>query len=185
MELSEIRKEIDRIDTQMKELFLQRMACAEKVAEAKMKTGGDVFVPSREDEIIEKRTSDVENVKDEYTEFLRHLMSVSRRYQYGKLTEMQDAVLAEALSDDFKGADETGMTRISFRLADGGVKLNLFMNVLQMNGIDIESMELRSEEGGKTVTMLLRGSINEPDMRRALCQIGKEAEALSIMSIEE
>ena len=185
MELAEIRKEIDRIDTQMKELFLQRMACAEKVAEAKMKTGGDVFVPSREDEIIEKRTSDVENVKDEYTEFLRHLMSVSRRYQYGKLTQMQDAVLKAALAKGVDEAEETGKVRIRFRVVDGGVKLNLFMNVLQMNSVDIESMELKSEEGGKTVTMLLRGSLKEPQMRRALCQIGKEAEALSILPVEK
>ena len=57
MTLEEIRKQIDAIDTQMKPLFLQRMECARYVAEEKEKTGGNVYVPEREREIIEKRLS--------------------------------------------------------------------------------------------------------------------------------
>lgn len=97
MTLDEIRPQIDAIDTQMKPLFLKRMACAKAVAEAKAQNGGDVFVPEREKAIIEKRASDVCDVHDEYVAFLKHLMSVSRRYQNGMLTDMQDQVLEEAL----------------------------------------------------------------------------------------
>ena len=97
MTLDEIRVEIDAVDTQMKPLFLKRMECAKQVAEAKAKTGGDVFVLERELSIIEKRAGDVDKeVYDEYVAFLRHLMSVSRRYQYGILTGMQDKVLSSA-----------------------------------------------------------------------------------------
>ena len=60
MTLEEVRKEIDRVDTQIKPLFLQRMACADHVAAAKAENGSDVFVPVREDEIIAKRTADVD-----------------------------------------------------------------------------------------------------------------------------
>ena len=94
MTLEEARADIDAVDTQMKPLFLKRMECAKKVAEVKAGTGGDVFVLERELSIIEKRAGDVDKeVYDEYVTFLRHLMSVSRRYQYGKLTAMQDAVV--------------------------------------------------------------------------------------------
>ena len=87
MTLEEARADIDAVDTQMKPLFLKRMECAKKVAEVKAQTGGDVFVLERELSIIEKRAGDVDKeVYDEYVTFLRHLMSVSRRYQYGKLT---------------------------------------------------------------------------------------------------
>ena len=60
MTLEEVRKVIDRVDTQIKPLFLERMACADHVAAAKAENGSDVFVPDREDEIILKRTGDVD-----------------------------------------------------------------------------------------------------------------------------
>ena len=105
MTLEEVRKMIDCVDTQIKPLFLERMACAEHVAAAKAENGSDVFVPDRENEIILKRTGDVDvSVKREYEMFLRHLMSVCRRYQYGILTEMQEQVIAEALKQ--AGLDE-------------------------------------------------------------------------------
>ena len=45
MTLDEIRAEIDKIDSKMKELFIKRMECARHVAEVKAATGGDVYVP--------------------------------------------------------------------------------------------------------------------------------------------
>ena len=98
MTLDEIRVKIDTIDTQIKPLFFDRMDCSRQVAEAKREMGSDsVFMLERELSIIEKRAADVDPVLyDEYVAFLRHLMSVSRRYQYGILTEMQDKALAAA-----------------------------------------------------------------------------------------
>ena len=100
MTLDEIRVRIDAIDTQMKPLFVNRMECAAQVAAAKAKTVGDVFVLERELAIIEKRASDIDaDIYDEYVAFLRHMMSVSRRYQYGILTDMQERVLKDALEE--------------------------------------------------------------------------------------
>lgn len=59
MSLDEIRVHIDAVDTQVKTLFLERMDCAQQVAQEKAKTGGDVFVQSREEAIIAGRTADV------------------------------------------------------------------------------------------------------------------------------
>lgn len=56
MELSEIRKEIDAIDVQIKDLFLKRMSFSEKVAEEKIKKGLPVLNQAREDEIVENLT---------------------------------------------------------------------------------------------------------------------------------
>ena len=63
MTLEEVRAGIDAVDTQMKPLFLKRMECGKHVAEVKAQTGGDVFVLERELEIIEKRATDKERVK--------------------------------------------------------------------------------------------------------------------------
>lgn len=185
MTLDEVRVEIDRIDSQIKPLFLQRMECSKHVAEAKAVTGGDVFVLERELAIIEKRTADVdESVRSEYVAFLRHLMSVSRRYQYGMLTEMQETVLASALeAAGLDGTVDHSQVEIAFTCSKEASDLNLFINIVRLNEINIDSMKLESQDGTQTVTMVLDGNMNEKFMRCMLCQIGKEAENFQILSL--
>lgn len=87
--LEKVCQEINIIDEQMKELFLKRMLCAKKVAQIKEKTGGDVFVPEKETQILQKRTKDiVPELKEEYIVFLKHLMSICRKYEYQLLPQM-------------------------------------------------------------------------------------------------
>lgn len=91
MDLHEIRRDIDRIDNQMKQLFLQRMEVSGRVAEAKMKTGDSILKPEREKQVIERLTDDVpENLRTEYTAFLKKLMMVSRKYQYHATLQATD-----------------------------------------------------------------------------------------------
>ena len=54
MELRDIRKEIDALDEEMAKLFVRRMDCADRVAEAKRGTGKAVLDPGREREILAK-----------------------------------------------------------------------------------------------------------------------------------
>ena len=149
MTLEEIRVQIDAVDTQMKPLFLKRMECAGCVAETKRETGGDVFVLERELAIIEKRAGDVApEVRDEYVMFLRHLMSVSRRYQYGILTEKQDRVLAEALEAAGLSAEkEHSQIEIAFACDAEASDFNLFVNMAKLNQISIISLNLETDEG--------------------------------------
>ena len=48
MDLADIRKDIDRVDAQLLQLFAERMELADKVAESKRETGKAVFDPARE-----------------------------------------------------------------------------------------------------------------------------------------
>lgn len=186
MTLEEARADIDAVDTQMKPLFLKRMECAKKVAEVKAETGGDVFVLERELSIIEKRAGDVDpEVYDEYVTFLRHLMSVSRRYQYGKLTGMQDSVVDGAAKE--AGIDEDAKhtkVEISFTCPSETSDLNLFINMTKLNKICINSMDLKTEDGVQKITMTLDGNLKESNMRRLLCQIGKEADNFKILAVK-
>ncbi len=186
MTLEEIRNKIDEIDSQMKLLFLDRMECAREVAQVKARTGGDVFVLEREQAIIGKRASDVEeDIYDEYTAFLRHLMSVSRRYQYGILTDMQKEVISKALSAT--GLDENQkhqQVEIAFACNKNDSSLNLYLNMIKLNGIAIDSMGLESKNGKQMITMVLDGNVKEEGMRRLLCQLGKEAEGFAVLSLE-
>lgn len=185
MTLDEIRVQIDEVDTQMKPLFLKRMECAGHVAETKKETGGDVFVLERELAIIEKRAGDVApEIRDEYVMFLRHLMSVSRRYQYGILTEMQDRVLAEALEAAGVSAEkEHFQIEIAFACDAEASDFNLFVNMAKLNQIPIVSLNLETEEGKQKIRMILKGNLKDQKMRQLLCQIGKEAEGFQIVGV--
>lgn len=185
MTLDEIRVEIDAVDTQMKPLFLKRMECAKHVAETKAQTGGDVFVLERELAIIERRAGDVDpEIYEEYVAFLRHLMSVSRRYQYGILKGMQDVVLHAAEEAD--GINENvphTQVEITFTCPKETSDLNLYINMSKLNHVEITALSLKTEEGIQKIHMTLDGSLKEEKMRRFLCQVGKEADNFHIVGI--
>ena len=60
MSLTEVRKEINRIDDSMKSLFDERMLCSNEVAKVKIQTKDKVFKPLREKEICERFSDDEE-----------------------------------------------------------------------------------------------------------------------------
>lgn len=53
-DLSQIRKDIDAIDSQLVELFRQRMDCAKGVAEYKMANNIPILNTGRENEVLDK-----------------------------------------------------------------------------------------------------------------------------------
>lgn len=186
MNLDEIRVKIDAIDTQLKPLFLERMECSKHVAEAKAAMGSEsVFVLERELAIIEKRAEDVDaSVYDEYVTFLRHLMSVSRRYQYGILTGLQDKVIKTELEN--AGLDETTehtQVKIRFECEKENSDLNLFINMAKLNQIPVDEIKLAARERKQEVEMVLDGNVKEPKMRQFLCQTVKESEAFRILEL--
>ena len=91
MTLEEVRLQIDTIDKEMKELFIKRMALAENVARVKAQTADAIFKPDREKVIIAKQSADMdEDIQKEYIAFIKRVMEVSRKYQYGKTLELRD-----------------------------------------------------------------------------------------------
>lgn len=82
MDLSELRKEIDRIDDQLVKLFVERMEVAAGVADYKRANNLPIFVPSREREkladVAEKAGPEMAN----YTRVLYSMLfELSRSYQ--------------------------------------------------------------------------------------------------------
>jgi len=54
MELGPIRKKIDALDNKLVELVNKRLALAAEIGKIKRKTGGEIYVPEREDAVIRK-----------------------------------------------------------------------------------------------------------------------------------
>ena len=82
--LEEARKIINEVDVQMAELFVKRMRAVELVCEHKIEFGLPILDQKREDAVIERNSALVEDevLKGYYIDYLKHLMSVSRAYQY-------------------------------------------------------------------------------------------------------
>ena len=82
--LDEARAIINRVDSQMAELFVERMKAAGMVFEHKKEFGLPIFDPKREEAVIEKNSAliDDEVIKSYYIDYIKNLMAVSRAYQY-------------------------------------------------------------------------------------------------------
>ena len=82
--LEEARRIINEVDGQMAELFIKRMRAAELVYEHKRAVGLPILDQAREDAVIEQNAAlvDDEILKGYYIDYLKHLMSLSRAYQY-------------------------------------------------------------------------------------------------------
>ena len=112
-------------------------------------------------------------------------MSVSRRYQYGMLNGMQDKVIANALEKTGLSED-TEHEQVTVQFTDSREKsnLNLYLNMTRLNGIMIDAMEVTSEQNLQKVTLQLHGNLKQSDMRRLLCQLGKESREFEITALK-
>lgn len=87
--LGEYRKEIDRIDKELTELFEERMNFALKIARYKKDNNLAVLQNGREDEVLEKAVSNLKNkdYSEEIKSFLNSTMEISRNLQNRKISE--------------------------------------------------------------------------------------------------
>ena len=94
MTIDELRNEIDKIDNEMKSLFVQRMGVSKQISDIKAASGADIYNPEREKEIIEKRSSDIdESIKNEYISMVKNVIGLSRKYQYRNIMEKNGSEL--------------------------------------------------------------------------------------------
>lgn len=82
-----LRREIDDADTQMRALFLRRMALAADAARLKAEAGQPLRDVPREQALLAQNLAFVQRevqddaLRDLYGEFLTHLLGLSRRHQ--------------------------------------------------------------------------------------------------------
>lgn len=82
MELSEIRKRIDEVDSKLVDLFVERMALSAQVADYKKENNLPIYVPSREREKLQAVANQAGADMDNYTRVLYSMIfELSRSYQ--------------------------------------------------------------------------------------------------------
>ena len=82
--LERAREIINEVDTQMAELFVKRMRAAETICEYKSEQGLPILDAEREAEVIAKNSAIIGDarIREYYVDYLGHVMSLSRAYQY-------------------------------------------------------------------------------------------------------
>lgn len=82
-ELDTARKEINRIDAAMAELFEERMRCCEQVAAYKKDAGLSIRDTAREEKLIEANRKHIQSadIESYYVQFLKNTIDLSCRYQ--------------------------------------------------------------------------------------------------------
>lgn len=135
-DLSEIRKRIDEIDTQLVDLLKERMKCASDVAEYKREKKMAVYDKAREDVKLETISSMAQDsfMKRSLKEIFRQIMSISRKYQY-QLLKQRDRYI----ENYFQEVEELEIypdTRVVYQGVEGAYQQ---MAVEKFFGKDIDS----------------------------------------------
>ncbi|MBQ3573591.1 MAG: chorismate mutase [Clostridia bacterium] len=95
MDLTECRKNIDRIDDEILRLFSERMSIASKVAEFKKANGLATMQKDREREILKRVSETADSEIEDYARMLfSTLMELSKSYQNRKNNEKNSALIS-------------------------------------------------------------------------------------------
>ena len=89
--LQEARGIINEVDSQMAQLFVQRMQAAQMVAQYKQAHGMPILDEAREAAVLQSGAARVEDetLREYYMDFMRDTMAISRRYQHQLLQDGQ------------------------------------------------------------------------------------------------
>ena len=91
MTLDEVRLNIDRVDGQIREVFVERRGLADQVAQIKAQTEDVIYKPEREAVILKKQSENMDpHLVKEYRALIKRIMEISRKYQYGRTLELRD-----------------------------------------------------------------------------------------------
>lgn len=181
MTLEEIRKEIDEIDLQIKKMFLKRMAVARNVAEVKYVSGDEVYKADREAEIISRLTSDVApELKIEYTAFVRRIMEVARKYEYGLIYEWNPEVVLPILANVKESGD--GCVKMELTRPNQVHGLATVLTMIGDYGFQVKAIDVL-DETMETVRfrLVIRGGIHDEEMKKLLYQLSKESKDFRVL----
>ena len=158
MDLQEVRNNINKIDDNMKELFIERLDCSKKVAEVKMEQNDDVYKPVREKEICERFADECGGM---YIPFIKKVMHISRKYQYGQFinNEKIDTEFWNNMSEEqqlvLEQGGEFGITVCSDESCDNGLCIKEIMSIIADTSLSVHELEADGVENTVYVRLMV------------------------------
>lgn len=176
MLLNDIRKEIDRVDNEIKELFKERMKVADGVARIKAENHDVILKPDREAQIIKNLLQGVDtSIAMEYEAFIKKTMTLSRMYQYKRTLQLrkEENDKLNELAEELKVTTDHNRIDIMMSVADQSGSLG---NILSMIGdYKVNIKEIKSLTDGEYGFLLtLHGNLLSDNMKALVYQLSKE-----------
>lgn len=184
-DLPEIRVDIDRIDTEIKNILMERLDCSNEVVLSKIRDKNYVINrPDREAAMLERLGKDIpEDRKNGYLAVVRKITETSRMYQYGILFD-QVPELFEALTKDIDLTVPTEVVSVRLRRRNIPNSMSEILSMIGDYGFDMEEMQLLSYSEDNAYVyfrLTIQGDIRETRMQKLLLQLSMESEEFTIL----
>ncbi len=187
MTLDEVRKEIDMIDPQIRELLMRRLDCSVRVAKAKQASGNlTIYRADREEAILERLGEGVPTErKAGYLSVVRKIMEASRMYQYGLLYAWNPGLFDTLSGSEILKGHSTSV-KISMTRPDCPNAMSSILAMIGDYGYNMKLMELiseNSEEGTVTFELTILGDLADDHMKQLMFQLSMESLNFAILEV--
>ena len=186
MALEDVRKQIDGIDTRIRELLMERLDCSAQVAEAKLAVGETtVYRADRETEILDRLGAQVtEDRRAGYLAVVRKVMETSRMYQYGIMYDHLEDPFGP-LSRELAMPERSNRVRVCLTRENRPNAMSSILSMIGDYGFNMQQMELiREDPERQTVSfeLVIIGDLHETRMKKLMFQLSKESMDFRILS---
>lgn len=185
--LTDVRQEIDAIDTEIRELLMRRLDCSRKVAHAKLKSGDiTIYRADREKEILKRLGNEVpDDRRDGYLAVVRKIMETSRMYQYGIIYDRLEGVF-EKISEGIEIPENADRVKILLTRPNRPNAMSSILAMIGDYGYNMEKMLLikdDAEKGTVTFELTILGDLNTEHMKKLMFQLSMESGEFRILEV--
>ena len=186
-ELSEVRAEIDAIDSKIRNLLMERMDCSYDVARAKIGSGDlTIYRPEREEEILRRLGNGIsEDRKAAYLAVVRKIMETSRMYQYGVIYDNCEEV-SEKLFAGIRIPADASRVKLRLTRPNRPNSMSAILSMIGDYGYNMECMERIDAEtvsGAVTFDLTILGDLNDVHMKKLMYQLSMESSGFRILEV--
>lgn len=182
--MEEIRKQIDILDSQIKELIMLRMDQAALVAEFKVSQGETtIYRADREAQILTRLGEGVPQIrKAEYLAVVRKIMEVCRMYEYDLMFDLIPGVLDSVMEGVTFNEADTHL-KIHFMRPDTVNSLSAVLTMIGDYGCSLKEIHVGEKEDSGLVPfeITFMACIKESAIQKLLFQLSKETQNLHIV----
>ncbi|MBQ9708534.1 MAG: chorismate mutase [Firmicutes bacterium] len=188
MKLEDIRKDIDVLDAEIRELLMKRLDYAEQVVQTKIDDGiHHIYLEEREDNIMANMSDGVpEERLPEMKGFARKMIESSRMLQYSILYDQVDGLFEELLEDVEIPAEPKKVRFEMIRDNVPGQAAAIFglISDYGYNVTEIQRMDNSIDNSAMRLWITIGGSIEDINVRKMLLQLSQESQEFEILSVE-
>ena len=188
MSLDDIRKDIDTIDSSIRDLVMKRLDCSSRVIHSKIEDGNYViYRADREAAMIARLGEGIpDDRKDGYLALVRKIIETSRMYQYGILYDEMGQLFAPLIAV-LSIPNDCSTVRLVLSRPDIPNGISPILSMIGDYGYTLSDIRIleRSDsavEGGSQETdtvvkweLAVRGNLNEEKMRKLMLQLSFES----------